>query len=360
MPNLHPSHTNLLRKITSVRVSPWSEMILSLHVLQRPEHHPYRLAWAKALAARMSPEHQQTLAELSRYSDQWFGLLNVEPVDEPALRSAQAGIDALGRLPDAEFVYALLDRAHLLSDIALALRAARSPRAPGAVSGASPLIGHDDARRALIEKPAAVRSEMLRFLQQYHDDVFAAEWERVSPWLVRAAKILEEQLEKQPVASLQSLHPRLRLQANAIEAHKATLYTFPYEQLRRIVVNASTFIHPHLLIDFYDGILTVPLAVEVPHLERSDEVPADLVRVFKALGDPTRLRIMRFLHAAPHCTQQLAQALGISEAAVSKQLKLLAQAGFIASERRGSFIFYSLRSDETEMTLVYLRQFLEQ
>jgi DNA-binding transcriptional ArsR family regulator len=84
------------------------------------------------------------------------------------------------------------------------------------------------------------------------------------------------------------------------------------------------------------------------------------VRMFKALADPTRLRIVRLLHAQPHCTQQLAPALGISEAAVSKQLKLLTEAGCITAERSGSFVFYSLRMDETEMLMVYLRQFLEQ
>jgi DNA-binding transcriptional ArsR family regulator len=84
------------------------------------------------------------------------------------------------------------------------------------------------------------------------------------------------------------------------------------------------------------------------------------VRMFKVLSDPTRLSIVRSLFQQPHCTQQLAHVHQISEAAVSKHLKLLTEASFVTTERRGNYVFYALQSDEVEMLIVYLRQFLEQ
>ena len=88
--------------------------------------------------------------------------------------------------------------------------------------------------------------------------------------------------------------------------------------------------------------------------------PEDLVRMYKALSDGTRLKLIRSLFQHPHCTQQLAQIHGISEAAVSKHLKLLVESKFVTTERRGNYVFYKLMAGELEMMIVYLRDFLEQ
>jgi DNA-binding transcriptional ArsR family regulator len=107
-------------------------------------------------------------------------------------------------------------------------------------------------------------------------------------------------------------------------------------------------------------VLNLPLSVEVPGVLKNQEVPVDLLRMFKILSDGTRLKIVQSLFHQPHCTQQLSFIHGISEEAVSKHLKQLLEAKFVTSERRGNYIFYKLESDEMEMLIVYLRNFLEQ
>jgi ArsR family transcriptional regulator len=71
----------------------------------------------------------------------------------------------------------------------------------------------------------------------------------------------------------------------------------------------------------------------------------DVAASFKALADPTRLRILDVLRkAAPEaiCQCELTPLFGISQQALSKHLKLLVGAGVVGCERRGLWTYYFL------------------
>ncbi len=60
-----------------------------------------------------------------------------------------------------------------------------------------------------------------------------------------------------------------------------------------------------------------------------------LVTMFKALGNPTRFEILKFLVTHPQCiTGDIVRALPIAQATVSQHLKVLREAGWIASEQQ--------------------------
>ena len=59
----------------------------------------------------------------------------------------------------------------------------------------------------------------------------------------------------------------------------------------------------------------------------------DLLKCMNALGDATRLKILRALRREPASTQKIAADLQITQAAVSKQLKLLLEAGLVKKTR---------------------------
>ncbi|KAA0020033.1 ArsR/SmtB family transcription factor [Antrihabitans cavernicola] len=70
------------------------------------------------------------------------------------------------------------------------------------------------------------------------------------------------------------------------------------------------------------------------------------VRRFELLGDPTRLQILLCMHRAPGiCVSDLAAALSMSPTAVSQALRLLRNQGWVAVERDGKKMTYSLRDD---------------
>lgn len=71
----------------------------------------------------------------------------------------------------------------------------------------------------------------------------------------------------------------------------------------------------------------------------------DLAELFKVFGDSTRIRILFVLFEAEVCVCDLAQALNMTQSAISHQLKILKQSRLVKSRREGKSIFYSLADD---------------
>lgn len=68
----------------------------------------------------------------------------------------------------------------------------------------------------------------------------------------------------------------------------------------------------------------------------------DLAELFKVFGDSTRIRILFVLFEAEVCVCDLAEALHMTQSAVSHQLKILKQNKLVRSRREGKSVFYSL------------------
>lgn len=67
-----------------------------------------------------------------------------------------------------------------------------------------------------------------------------------------------------------------------------------------------------------------------------------IVETFQALGDPTRARILYALQCRPLCVRDLAIVAGVSESAVSHQLRLLRARRLVRPQRRGTIMLYSI------------------
>ena len=81
------------------------------------------------------------------------------------------------------------------------------------------------------------------------------------------------------------------------------------------------------------------------HVRQSLPDTSTLVRmseIFGALGDPTRLRLLVALRHQPLCVHELSQVLGVSESAVSHQLRMLRILRLVTSRRDGKRVYYSL------------------
>ena len=66
--------------------------------------------------------------------------------------------------------------------------------------------------------------------------------------------------------------------------------------------------------------------------------------VFKALGHPTRLWIVKQLaDGQEHCVCEFVDAIGVQFATISQHLTILRQAGIVESDKRGQSVFYRLR-----------------
>ena len=70
--------------------------------------------------------------------------------------------------------------------------------------------------------------------------------------------------------------------------------------------------------------------------------PVHCAEQLKALGEPSRLRIVSAIRAGPMSVSQIAEALGIEVVTVSHHLGILHHARLVQKERQGRFIVYSL------------------
>jgi ArsR family transcriptional regulator len=80
-----------------------------------------------------------------------------------------------------------------------------------------------------------------------------------------------------------------------------------------------------------------PLAVQ----PLTDERAADLAPLFKALGDPVRLRLMSMIASTDEvCVCDLTDAFDLSGPTISHHLRVLREAGLVESERRATWVYY--------------------
>ena len=82
-----------------------------------------------------------------------------------------------------------------------------------------------------------------------------------------------------------------------------------------------------------------------------EEELQDLAEFFKVFGDSTRLKILYVLLCSEMCVYDIASVLGMSQSAISHQLRVLKQLDLVKHRREGKTIFYSL-ADSHIVTII--------
>lgn len=90
--------------------------------------------------------------------------------------------------------------------------------------------------------------------------------------------------------------------------------------------------HPQQLEGLQGQLINIPTANRLGEL-------------FKALGDPTRLRIISLLLENELCVHTLEAALGMSQSAISHQLRVLRQMNLVRFRKEGRHVYYALDDD---------------
>jgi ArsR family transcriptional regulator, arsenate/arsenite/antimonite-responsive transcriptional repressor len=107
------------------------------------------------------------------------------------------------------------------------------------------------------------------------------------------------------------------------------------------------FLEPLPLLDELEAccprLLTAPIADEEAELA---------ARIFRALADPGRVRLLSIIASAGEngaCVCELVPSLDLSQPTVSHHLKVLHEAGLISRERKRSWVYYRLRKDSVSV-----------
>ena len=80
------------------------------------------------------------------------------------------------------------------------------------------------------------------------------------------------------------------------------------------------------------------------------------VKIFKALADETRLKIVDFLKDGEKCVCEIIPMTGKSQPGISQHLRILSEAGILKSRKEGTSIYYKIRDKRIMEIINILRE----
>ncbi|GAA2960831.1 ArsR family transcriptional regulator [Ligilactobacillus murinus DSM 20452 = NBRC 14221] len=95
------------------------------------------------------------------------------------------------------------------------------------------------------------------------------------------------------------------------------------------------------------------------NLPSKEETEAS-VQIFKAFGNETRYKILYLLFEKQLTVSEITQAIGMTQSAVSHQLKILRQTGLVSSTRDGQHVYYTLADDHIIMIFKQVKEHINE
>lgn len=328
--------------------SPFFEMIASLHVLYHPSHHKNREQWAFDMKRRMNKSLYKKLEYFDVISDEYLGAMEYRYLDDryhefDVIRS----IEALSELDICYFAYLMMNKKMSLEGI------------KGYRTNGIQTEGVIDAVHDFLMNTDLHQRSFIAALKEYYYLYFQSELATLEPFLVRSIQAHKGLSESMGILDYISiLHPRIEVLEDRLSLHKYKRFDFLFEDIQCLDIGISSFMDPHLLMGEADGLLSLCIRVKVEKIE--DAVHEDLILLLKSLADKTRMKIVKLLYKKPYCTQELALLIDISEAAVSKHLKLLMNAQVIKKIRNGNYMLYYIETEKIDRIPMNIYQYLDE
>ena len=97
-----------------------------------------------------------------------------------------------------------------------------------------------------------------------------------------------------------------------------------------------------------------------PVVMPDDEVLYELADLFRVFGDSTRIKILYALHDNELCVQDIANAVQLSQSAVSHQLRVLKANRLVKPRKDGKTVFYSLADDHVRKIIAQGMEHIEE
>ncbi len=174
-----------------------------------------------------------------------------------------------------------------------------------------------------------VKTRLLDVLPRWHELVFAPERDA---WLAEAER---DAAAKRELAAQQ---PAERLVELAAQGYQYV----PTPEIRRLVFFPSWWMRPWVVLWEHKG--TKIFCYPIAPAEEEGAAPAEVARVYKALGDEGRLKLLRRLSEGPLKLTEAAAELGVGKSTAHHHLAILRQAGFVTIRDEDENV-YSLRTE---------------
>jgi DNA-binding transcriptional ArsR family regulator len=268
-------------------------------------------------------------------------------VDRPNVRTAREFVDMFAQATAAEVIRGVFEYS------------LREPELAALIDRA---IDGDDAALAALEEtlPDHNRHARLNIIRKQKEtltamgDVLGAWADLFTPIEPRVTEILERDYDAR-ASDRATLAP-----TDLIEKTTGGIRWLPEAGVRRLVLAPSYFSRPYNFIMSAGDwrLFGYPVADEA--LARRDPLaaPQSVVRLHRALGDETRLRILKLLAGRDLYLTEIAQHLELSKPTIKHHLALLRSAGLVTITESGTVVYYSLRRNRLDDASADIKRFL--
>ena len=268
-------------------------------------------------------------------------------VDRPEVRTANDVVAAMAAATPAEVVRGIFEYSPREAEVAALIDRALDGDAAALTALEEDLGEHKkEGRLQLLRDPDGSMKAIV--------DVLAAWAELFSPIEPRIAAILERDYDSR-AADRATLTP-----VDLIERTTGGIRWLPETGVRRVILAPSYFSRPYnFLMSAWDWRL-FGYPVSDSALEASDPLaaPQAVVRLHRALGDDTRLRILKLLASRDLYLTEIAQLLDLSKPTIKHHLALLRSAGLVTITESGTVVYYSLRRNRLDDASADIKRFL--
>ena len=302
-------------------------------------------AWLTDALASLPQDVRSSVSRL--FESELAIQIGIYAVDRPEIRTPDDFVAAIAAAPPTEVLRsifcdvdsnpgldALIERLAAGDDAALTEAATRLPD------------HRRDERLALLADPAGMKTDVVR--------VLGAWAERFNPIVPRIEAMLDRDYAAR--AGDRSTLPNAEL----IERTTGGIRWLGEPGVRRVILAPSYFSRPYnFLLGGVDWrFFGYPLADDA--LDAVDPLapPQSVLRLHRALGDETRLRILKLLAGRDLYLTEIAQQLELSKPTIKHHLSLLRAAGIVTITESGTVMYYSLRRPRLDDASTEIKRFL--
>ena len=193
---------------------------------------------------------------------------------------------------------------------------------------------------AMYDRPAELRERMARLIERFYNEHYRPEMGNRLPALERSAAAHRQETH----ADAAQLATRLTGRNTCLEGACAGPFT-------RLVFTPSTDMGPYSSCAIIGDIhgLIYPLEPEYRGTATEEAEAASLARLYKALGDEQRLRILRMLRDREMYAQEIVERTGLHQSVISRHLQFMRAVGLLQSRKQNNMKFFSLNPTARDM-----------
>lgn len=256
---------------------------------------------------------------------------------EALLRFVEALPDDVGEVPARPGVRGLVRYAFKWSAEARAVQGSDRDALKAALEAAGLDVR---AGLRLYDRPAELRRRMAVLLRRFYGEIYAAE-------LPRRLPCLERSVQRYRARSFRDVEQLMR----DLTGHPVSCMEEEPERYRRFIFVPSPDMGPYVSCADMPPIHGLYYPCASPDAGDAGEEDREAERwaqVYRALGDPQRLRILRLLRGRELYAQQVVELTGLHQSVVSRHLAYMKAVGLVRVRREGAMKYYSLEPTARE------------